>query len=96
MIDVAQAADWVMTGPVRPCSIDSWQAAIDADNAGKANGLTEFGPLMRKTSDPIVTCSIPPPPVLTATATRSRRSGDHSLKSSPASATASLPAAIAK
>ena len=34
MIELAQAADWVMTGPVRPYSIESWQAAIDADSAG--------------------------------------------------------------
>ena len=40
MIEVAHAADWVMTGPVSPYSIDSWQAAIDADSAGNANGLT--------------------------------------------------------
>ena len=41
MIEVAQAATWVMTGPVRPYSIDSMQAPIEPDSAGTANGLTE-------------------------------------------------------
>ncbi len=41
-------------------------------------------------------CSIPPPPVLTTTPTRSRCSGVIAAKSIPESATASLPAAIAK
>ncbi len=50
MTDVAHAADWVMTGPVRPYSIDSWQAAIDADRAGNANGLTEPGPFVSSVS----------------------------------------------
>ena len=53
MMEVAQAADWVMTGPVRPYSIDSWHAAIDADTAGNANGLTWPGPLSRSTSWPM-------------------------------------------
>ena len=46
-------------------------------------GLTEPGPLMRNVSWPIVTCSMPPPPVLMATAARSRCSGVHALKSRP-------------
>ena len=46
MIDVAHAADCVMTGPVRPYSIESWHAAIELDSAGKENGLTEPGPLV--------------------------------------------------
>ena len=50
MTDVAHAADWVMTGPVRPYSIDSWHAAIDADSAGNANGETKPGPLLRSVS----------------------------------------------
>ena len=40
--------------------------------------------------------SIPPPPVLTTTPTRSRSSSVIAAKSIPESATASLPAAIAK
>jgi hypothetical protein len=72
MIDVAQAADWVITGPVRPYSIDSMHAPIEHDRAGKANGLTWPGPFVASTSAPMITCSMPPPPVLTATATRSR------------------------
>ena len=46
MTDVAQAATWVMTGPVRPYSIDSMQAAIEPDRAGTANGLTKRGPFV--------------------------------------------------
>ena len=38
MTDVAQAATWVMTGPVRPYSIDSMRRAIEPDSAGTANG----------------------------------------------------------
>ena len=41
MTDVAQAATWVMTGPVRPYSIDSMQAPIEPDRAGTANGRHE-------------------------------------------------------
>ena len=40
----AQAATWVMTGPVRPYSIDSRQAAIEPDRAGMAKGLTKRAP----------------------------------------------------
>ena len=48
MTDVAQAATWVMTGPVRPYSIDSMQAPIEPDRAGTANGLTRTaGPSCR-------------------------------------------------
>ena len=53
MIEVAHAADWVITGPVRPYSIESWQAAIDADSAGNANGLTCPGPSSRARRVPI-------------------------------------------
>ena len=42
--DVAHAATWVMTGPVRPHSIDSKAAAMDPDSAGTANGETNRGP----------------------------------------------------
>ena len=45
--ELAQAATWVMTGPVRPYSIDSMQAAMEPDSAGIANGLTCPGPLRR-------------------------------------------------
>ena len=41
-------------------------------------------------------CSMPPPPVLTTTPTRSRCSWLIAAKSMPESATASLPAAMAK
>ena len=44
--DVAHAATWVMTGPLRPYSIDSMQAAIEPDRAGTAKGLTKRGPLV--------------------------------------------------
>ena len=72
MTDVAQAATWVITGPVRPYSIDSMQAPIEPDSAGIANGLTKRGPVCRARGVPSMTCSIPPPPVLTTTPTRSR------------------------
>ena len=45
MIEVAQAATWVMTGPVSPYSIDSMQAPIEPDRAGMANGRDEARPL---------------------------------------------------
>ncbi len=96
MIEVAQAATWVMTGPVSPYSIDSMQAPIEPDRAGTANGETKRGPLVSWTWVPSMICSMPPPPVLTTTPTRSRWSGSIAAKSMPASATASLPAAIAK
>ena len=41
MTDVAQAATWVMTGPVRPYSIDSRAAPIEPDSAGIANAADE-------------------------------------------------------
>ena len=41
MTEVAQAATWVMTGPVRPYSIESMQAPIEPDRAGTANGADE-------------------------------------------------------
>ena len=44
MTEVAQAATWVMTGPVRWYSIDNMQAPIEPDSAGTANGLTKRGP----------------------------------------------------
>ncbi len=96
MIDVAQAAVWVITGPVSPHSIESMQAPIEPDRAGIANGLTKRGPRVSAVWVPSMICSIPPPPVLTTTATRSRCSGVIAPKSSPAWATASLPVAIAK
>jgi hypothetical protein len=96
MTDVAQAATWVMTGPVRPHSIDSIAAPIDPDSAGIANGDTKRGPFWSWTWVPSMICSIPPPPVLTTTPTLSRCSGDIAEKSMPESATASLPDAIAK
>ncbi len=96
MTDVAQAATWVMTGPVRPYSIDSMQAPIEPDSAGTAKGLTKRGPRVSWIWVPSITCSRPPPPVFTTTPTRSRASSSIAAKSIPLSATASLPAAIAK
>ena len=72
MTDVAQAATWVMTGPVRPYSIESMQAPIEPDSAGIANGDTKRGPFWSWMCVPSMICSIPPPPVLTTTPTRSR------------------------
>ncbi len=95
MIEVAQAATWVMTGPVRWYSIESMQAPIEPDRAGTANGLTKRGPLVSWMWVPSMICSMPPPPVLTTTPTRSRCSGVIASKSIPESRTASLPAAIA-
>ena len=95
MTDVAHAATWVMTGPVRPYFIDSMQAPIDPDRAGTANGLTKRGPFVSWTCVPSMICSMPPPPVFTTTPTRSRWSGSMALKSSPESRTASMPAPIA-
>ena len=77
MTDVAQAATWVMTGPVRPHSIDSIAAAIEPDSAGTANGDTKRGPFWSWTWVPSMICSMPPPPVLTTTPTRSRCSWAH-------------------
>ena len=37
---LAQAATWVMTGPVIPYFIETWAAAIEPDSAGMANGET--------------------------------------------------------
>jgi hypothetical protein len=37
---LAQAATWVMTGPVMPYLIETWQAAIEPESAGIANGET--------------------------------------------------------
>ena len=50
--EVAQAATCVMTGPVRPYSIDSMQAAIEPDSAGTANADTNRGPLVSWTCVP--------------------------------------------
>ena len=47
MTDVAQAATWVMTGPVSPYSIDSSAAPIEPDRAGMAKGDTNRGPFCR-------------------------------------------------
>jgi hypothetical protein len=93
---VAQAATWVMTGPVSPHSMDSNAAPIEPDSAGIAKGETNRGPFVSWTCVPSMICSIPPPPVLTTTPTRSRCSVVIAPKSMPESATASLPAAIAK
>ena len=92
----AQAATCVMTGPVRPYSMDTRQAAMEPDSAGMAKGLTKRAPLVLMVSWPSMTCSMPPPEVLMATAARSRCSGLHAAKSRPASATASLAAAMPK
>ena len=96
MTDVAHAATWVMTGPVRPYSIDSMQLAMDGESAGTANADTNRGPLVSWTCVPSMIDSIPPPPVLTTTPTRSRCSGVIAAKSMPDAATASLPAPIAR
>ena len=61
MTELAQAATWVMTGPVRPYSMDSRQAAMEPDSAGIANGLTWPGPLAWSVAVPSMTCSWPPP-----------------------------------
>src|ERR1019366_633283 len=91
----AQAATWVMTGPVRPYSMDSMQAPIEPDRAGTAKGLTKRGPFVSETWVPSMICSIPPPPVFITTPTRSRWSWLIAAKSIPEEATASFPAAIA-
>ncbi len=83
MTDVAHAATWVMTGPVRPYSIDSRQPAIDPDSAGIANGDTNRGPFWSWTWVPSMISSIPPPPVFTTTPTRSRCSSVIAAKSMP-------------
>ena len=44
MTELAQAATWVITGPVRCHSIDSIAAPIEPDNAGTANAETKRGP----------------------------------------------------
>jgi hypothetical protein len=92
----AQAATWVMTGPVSPYFIDTWAAAIDPESAGMAKGLTWPGPLSRIMSAPSMTISIPPPPVFTMTATRSRCSSVMDAKSIPERSTASVAAATPK
>ncbi len=94
--ELAHAATCVITGPVRPYFIETMHAAMDPDRPGMANGLTWPGPFCSSACVPSTTCSSPPPPVLIATPTRSRRSGDHPEKSSPACVTASCAAAIPK
>ena len=69
---LAQAATCVITGPVMPYFIDIWQAAIEPERAGIANGETWPGPLSAMTWVPMMTWSMPPPPVFIQTATRSR------------------------
>ena len=64
----AQAATWVMTGPVRPYFIETWAAAMLPETAGMANGLTWPGPFSQSVLAPSMTCSMPPPPVLMTTA----------------------------
>ncbi len=93
---LAQAATWVITGPVMPNFMETWQAAMDPDRAGMANGETCPGPFSAMTCVPMMTWSIPPPPVLRQTAARSRWSGSIALKSRPASFTASVEAAMAR
>ena len=92
----AQAATWVMTGPVSPYFIETWAAAMLPDTAGIANGLTWPGPFSHSVLAPSITCSMPPPPVLMTTATRSRSSGVQAAKSSPERSTASVAAATPK
>ena len=94
--ELAQAATWVITGPVRPYFIETMQAAIEPERAGIANGLTWPGPFCSSACVPSMSSSSPPPPVLIATPTRSRCSGDQAAKSRPASSTASCAAAIPK
>ena len=53
MTDVAHAATCVITGPVRPYSIDSMQPAIEPDSAGIANGDTKRGPFWSWTCVPV-------------------------------------------
>ena len=93
---VAQAAAWVIAAPVRPYFMLTMQAPMLGLRAGMANALTKRPPFSRKASLPIVTCSIPPPPVLMTVATRSRRSASHSwMLARPASSMASVAAATA-
>ena len=96
MTDVAHAATWVITGPVSLYSIDSMHAAIEPDSAGTANADTNRGPFWSCTCVPSMIASIPPPPVLTTTPTRSRWSSSIAAKSIPLAATASLPAPVAR
>src|SRR3972149_5059512 len=60
----AEAAAGVSPEPVRPYSIESWQAAIEPERAGMAKGLTCPGPRSRSGSSPPLTSSLPPPPGL--------------------------------
>ena len=86
MTDVAQAATWVMTGPVRPYSIDSMQARHRArQRRDRERADTKRGPFWSWTCVPSMICSIPPPPVLTTTPTRSRWSWSIAAKSIPES-----------
>ena len=48
-----------------PYSIESRQAAIEPESAGMAKGLTKRGPRSSVVTCPSMTCSSPPPPVLT-------------------------------
>ncbi len=48
----AQAATCVMTGPVKPYSMETWQAAIEPDRAGIAKGLTKRAPFVLMVSWP--------------------------------------------
>ena len=75
--------------------MDSIAAPMEPESAGTVNGETKRGPLVSWMCVASMICSMPPPPVLTTTPTRSRCSGVIAAKSMPLWATASLPAAIA-
>jgi len=93
---VAQAAAWVIAAPVSPYFMLTMQAPMLGLSAGMAKGLTKRPPFSRKASAPMVTCSMPPPPVLITVATRSRRSGSQlAMSARPACSMASVAAATA-
>ena len=52
---LAQAATWVRTGPVMQYFIEIWQAAIEPESAGMANGETWPGPFSARTAVPVIT-----------------------------------------
>ena len=69
---------------------------MEPESAGTANADTNRGPLVSWACVPSMIDSIPPPPVLSTTPTRSRCSGLIASKSMPLAATASLPAPMAR